>query len=82
MNGLLSCKFVAWYGWRLSSPAGVRSLRYAELFVCSLSDRWFGEGARQQHDPEKWKPVFRTDHAQSKCQSASAFNLITNGSNV
>jgi hypothetical protein len=20
-----------------------------------------------EHDPEKWKPVFRKDHAQSKC---------------
>jgi hypothetical protein len=27
------------------------------------------------HDPEKWKPVFRKDHAQSKCQSDSRFYL-------
>jgi len=23
-------------------------------------------GERSEHDPEKWKPVFRKDHAQTK----------------
>jgi hypothetical protein len=23
-------------------------------------------GADEEHDPEKWKPVFRKDHAQTK----------------
>jgi hypothetical protein len=24
-------------------------------------------GGASEHDPEKWKPVFRKDHAPSKC---------------
>ena len=28
-----------------------------------------GELLRLKHDPEKWTPVFRKDHAQTKCQS-------------
>jgi hypothetical protein len=24
-------------------------------------------GAELEHDPEKWTPVFRKDHAQSRC---------------
>jgi tagatose-1,6-bisphosphate aldolase non-catalytic subunit AgaZ/GatZ len=27
------------------------------------------------HDPEKWKPFFRKDHAQSKYKSVNRFNL-------
>jgi large subunit ribosomal protein L32 len=34
----------------------------------------FGIGPRE-HDPEKWNPVFRKDHAPSKCQSDNRFNL-------
>src|SRR5215831_255258 len=39
----------------------------------------FAEGLGQsaagclEHDPEKWEPVFRKDHAQLKCQSANRF---------
>jgi hypothetical protein len=29
-----------------------------------MKARMFG---RLEHDPEKWEPVFRKDHAQSKC---------------
>src|ERR1700733_8024264 len=28
-----------------------------------------------EHDPEKWKPVFRKDHAPSRCWSAGAARL-------
>jgi len=30
-----------------------------------------------EHDPEKWEPVFRKDHAQLKCWSANRFNYET-----
>jgi hypothetical protein len=30
-----------------------------------------------EHDPEKWKPVFRKEHAPPKSQSANQFNLKT-----
>jgi hypothetical protein len=26
-------------------------------------------------DPEKWNPIFRKDHAPSKCESDNRFNL-------
>jgi hypothetical protein len=29
-------------------------------------------GGALQHDPEKWNPVFRKDHAPPKCRSAIA----------
>jgi hypothetical protein len=29
-----------------------------------------------EHDPEKWKPVFRKDHAQTKDEIMIRFNLI------
>src|SRR5208282_230325 len=30
---------------------------------------------RSEHDPEKWKPVFRKDHAPPRIKSANRFNL-------
>ena len=29
-----------------------------------------------EHDPEKWEPVFRKDHAQTRDQIMMRFNLI------
>ncbi|WP_322418229.1 hypothetical protein [Mesorhizobium huakuii] len=31
-----------------------------------------------KHDPEKWEPVFRSDHAQAKIPGAG-FNEVENG---
>jgi hypothetical protein len=31
-----------------------------------------------EHDPEKWAPVFRKDHAQSRIQSAIAIAIQPN----
>jgi hypothetical protein len=31
---------------------------------------------RIEHDPEKWEPVFRKDHAQQKDEIMIRFNLI------
>jgi hypothetical protein len=28
-----------------------------------------------EHDPEKWVPVFRKDHAPSKCESGNRFKI-------
>ncbi len=28
-----------------------------------------------EHDPQKWKPVFRKDHAPLRYQNANRFNL-------
>jgi hypothetical protein len=33
------------------------------------------EKKKLEHDPEKWIPVFRKDHAQSKSQSDNRFNM-------
>jgi DNA-binding HxlR family transcriptional regulator len=36
--------------------------------IRNWGDRYLTEGlpAGLEHDPEKWKPVFRKDHAQTK----------------
>jgi hypothetical protein len=31
-----------------------------------VGQRWAAPGPLE-HDPEKWEPVFRKDHAQTKC---------------
>jgi hypothetical protein len=36
----------------------------SQLALARLLDR--GSGTPLEHDPEKWKPVFRKDHAQTK----------------
>jgi hypothetical protein len=43
--------------------SGVERRRNVRL---PLRYRYSNEHALE-HDPEKWKPVFRKDHAQSKC---------------
>jgi hypothetical protein len=33
-------------------------------------------GREIEHDPEKWEPVFRKDHAQTRDEITMRFNLI------
>jgi hypothetical protein len=57
------------------SKNGVASLAYVAgihvLMQCPKAKTWMAGTSPAmtalKHDPEKWKPVFRKDHAQSKC---------------
>ena len=46
--------------------------------VAGRYKQWAGVGHATllQHDPEKWTPVLRKDHAQSKCWSANRSETI------
>jgi hypothetical protein len=39
-------------------------------------------GINLEHDPEKWKPVFRKDHAQTKDGVRAWVNFVESGSGV
>jgi hypothetical protein len=43
-------------------------------------DRGLRRAGQLEHDPEKWEPAFRKDHAQTKI--LIRFNLIGSGSSV
>ena len=53
----------------VSRHRGLRDISYSAL-------AWFIEGTTVEHDPEKWEPVFRKDHAQTKDEIMLRFNPI------
>jgi hypothetical protein len=52
--------------WRQASVGSDRVLKRAILWVERDGDSSYVLSRFPEHDPEKWKPVFRKDHAQSK----------------
>ena len=42
------------------------SIPSSRLCGAPPKQRCTASGMRLEHDPEKWKPVFRKDHAQTK----------------
>jgi hypothetical protein len=57
--------------WRFFGRVDRHVLRFAEFRAswCRANGAeliMFPPRAASEHDPEKWKPVFRKDHAQTK----------------